>query len=405
MASVRLRRTKEDGSKVYQIRAARDRGQGQKSITWTAPANWSQKAIDKELQKIANDLDAKRESGEALTRAEQQAKDAAEAAEAAKIKTVRQYGDTIYIPGKEGECAYRTVEYYKTTLKRYIYPAIGDMIMPEVRPFMLKSIIQKAQNKGYSYSTVRGIYLTLSQLFDQANKDDMLEVNPMAKVNAPHRKKDNEKNEREIFTEEQLRTIHEALEHESLKWRTYFSVMMDTGCRKGEVCAISWDNIDFKKNTIKIDSNAVNVSDPDFIGERVLVSKPKNGKTRIVPVSKETILMLREMKLQFGRYDFVFVQIGIGSDNKPINKPLSPQSVDHFLRKISAKYNFDFKCHPHKFRHTVATMLLQNGVSLQDTAKLIGDNPETVARFYLHSTDDAVMKAGMILHKALGRVQ
>lgn len=403
MASIRLRRTNEDGSKVYQIRAKRVRGQSQKSINWIAPAGWSQTAIDRKLSDIAGDLDRGVKAGEILTRAEQKAKEKAAAEEAAKIKTVRQYGDSIYIPGKEGECAYRTVEYYKATLERYIYPVIGDVKMVDVRPVVLKGIIQKAQNKGFSYSTVRGIFLTLSQLFDQANKDDVIEVNPMAKVNAPHRKKDAEKAERDIYTAAQLQTIRDALEHESLKWRTYFSIMMDTGARKGEICALKWDNVDFVKGTVKIDCNAVNMSDADSVGEKVVVTRPKNGKSRIVPISAESIQMLREMKLQSGRFDFVFVQIGIAANNKPVNKPLSPQSADYFLRKISARYGFNFKCHPHKFRHTVATMLLQNGVSLQDTAKLIGDNPETVARFYLHSTDDAVMKAGKILHKALGR--
>lgn len=402
MASIRLKRTKEDGSKVYEIRASRKRGQGQKSSTWVAPAGWSQKAIDRELAKIAADLDRGVKSGEILTRTEQIEKDKAAAEEAAKIKTVRQYGDGIYIPGKQGSCAYRTIEYYKATLARYIYPAIGDMKMTEVKTVILKNIILKAQNDGYSYSTIRGIYLTLAQMFDQANADDVIEVNPMAKVPAPRRKKDEVKNEREIFTDAQLKQIRECLEHEPLKWRAYFNIMMETGAREGEVCAIKWECIDFTKGTIKIENNAINVRSNEGAGG-VIVTKPKNGKSRIVPVSAETLQMLRDMRLQSRQFDYVFVQTRMTVDRKPINAPLSPQSVGAYLRKFVKDYDIMFKCHPHKFRHTVASMLLRNGVSLQDTAKYIGDLPETVARFYLHALDDAVLDAGRVLQKAIGR--
>ena len=404
MASYRLRRIEEDGSKVYQIMAARKRGEAQKSITWTAPATWSQRSIEKELNKLATDLDKKRESGEALTRTEQHAKEAeeaaraaAEAAEAAKIKTVKQYCNSIYIPGKESECAIRTVEYYKFVLENFIYTPIGNIKMPDVQPVMLKDIIQKAQMNNLSYSTVRRIYLVLSQVFDQATKDDVIEVNPMAKVDSPRRKKDQDITEIEIFTDEQLQTIRDALSHESLKWQTYFSVMMDTGCRKGEVCALRWDRINFDNKTLKIDLNAINADG------KVIVSKTKNGKSRIVPISEDTITLLHKLRPQSEQFDYVFIQTAFPYWTKPTNLPLSPQSVNHYMQNLAEKNHFDFKCNPHKFRHTAASLMIENGVSLQDAARMIGDNVETIARYYLHSTDDAAIKAGRILHKALGR--
>ena len=332
MASIRLRRTNEDGSKVFEIRGARKRGQGQKSVSWTAPAGWSQKSIDRELAKISAELDRKLASGEILTRAEQIAKDKEAAAEAAKIKTVRQYAESVYIPGKEGECAIRTVEYYRNALARFIYPAIGDLKMDEVRPIELKSIIQNAQKKGLSYSTVRGIYLTMSQLFDQANKDDIIKFDPMSKVSSPRRRKDEPKREIEVFTDDEIKTICECLDHEALKWKAFYNFMLDTGARKGEVCAISWKNIDFAEGSVRIDATALNVQREDGSGSDVIVNKPKNGKARNVYPSREIMQMLHEMKLQSGRFDYVFVQTRMTVDRKPINEPLSPQSADRYLR-------------------------------------------------------------------------
>lgn len=402
MASIRLRRTKEDGSKVYQIRATRQRGQAQKSISWTAPAGWSQKAIDRELAKIAADLDRGVKSGEILTRPEQIAKEKAAAEEAAKIKTVEQYADSVYIPYKQTECAVRTIEYYQSTLKRYIYPAIGSKKIIDVRAVDLKKIITDAQTNGLGFSTVRGIYLTLSQLFDQANKDDVIEVNPMTKVSAPRRKKDDQKKAIEAFTDEQIDMLIECLDHESLKWRTFFHFLMDTGVRKGEACGLRWDAIDFNTGWVTICTNVIVFSENGKMTLQVVT--PKTGKARRVHVSASTLQLLREMRLQYGRFDYVFVQTRMTVDRKPINEPMSPQSPDRFLRDFTKKYGIDFKCNPHKFRHTAATKAIKNGAPIPAVSRMLGHSQiSTTMDFYVHPDDKDVEQACEILQAAIHR--
>ena len=399
MASIRLKRTNEDGTKVYEIRAARKRGQGQKSMQWIAPKGWSQKSIDRELNKVAAELDRQVKAGEVLTRAEQAAKEKAAADAEAKIKTVVLYGDTVYLPYKQTQVAARTLEYYTSMLKRYIYPAIGKMKITDVRAYNLKQIITDAQTRGLGFSTVRGIYLTLAQMFDQANKDDVIEVNPMSKVNAPRRRKDDKRRIIDTFTAEQMDHFNECLENEPLKWRAFFTLLSTTGVRKGEACGLRWDAVDFENGLITIRTNAIRTVEDGKTSVKVV--KPKNGKTRVVPLFPETAQLLKEMQLQSGRFEYVFVQRG--EDGRPCEKPLIPNTADHYLRQFMKKYSIDFKCNPHKFRHTFATNLIKNGVSLPVVAKYIGDNPETVARFYLHSNNDDVIQAGEVLQKASKR--
>lgn len=402
MASIRLKRIKKDGSKVFEIRAARQRGQAQKSMSWTAPAGWSQKSVDRELAKIAADLDRGVKSGEILTRPEQKEKDQTAAEEEAKIKTIQQYGDSVYIPYKQTECAARTVEYYQSTLRLYIYPAIGNKKIVDVRAVDLKKIITDAQTKGLGFSTVRGIYLTLAQMFDQANKDDVIEVNPMTKVRTPRRKKDDQKKEIEAFTAEQLDLLCECLEHEPLKWRTFFHFLMDTGVRKGEACGLRWDAIDFESGWVTIATNVINTSEDGKLVVQVVT--PKTGKTRRVRVSASTLQLLREMKLQTGRFDYVFVQVRMTVDHKAINEPMSPQSADHYLRTFTKKYGIDFKCNPHKFRHTAATTAIRNGAPIPAVSRMLGHAQiSTTMDFYVHPDDKDVEEACEILQAAIHR--
>ena len=399
MASIRLKRTKEDGSKVYEIRASKGRGQGQKSIRWIAPAGWSQKSIDRELAKVAADLDRKFKDGEILTREEQATKDREAAAAEAGIKTIRQYGDSVYLPYKQTECAVRTVEYYRNTLNRYIYPEIGSMKVVDVRAVELKKIITDAQSKGLGFSTVRGIYLTLAQMFDQANKDDVIEVNPMTKVRAPRRRKDDAKAKIEAFTDEEIAVIRECLDHEPLKWRTFFNFLLDTGVRKGEACGIKWKNIDFQNGSVLIDSNIVCVAEN---GKSAAMERAtKTGKERIVFVSQKTLQMLREMQLQSGRFEYVFVQRWY--DGSMNGDPMRSDSPDQFLRKFVKKYGIEFKCNPHKFRHTFATKAIEYGASIPAVSRTLGHSQiSTTMNFYVHPSEQEVEEACRILQRAIG---
>lgn len=400
MASIRLKYTKKNGSSVYEIRSTKSRTGGQKSISWVAPSGWSKKAIDRELKKVSAELDRMVKEGEILTKTEAREKAEAELHAEAQILTVRQYGEGVYIPYKLTECAARTVEYYESMLNRYIYPSIGDIKITKVRAVDLKHIIVNAQAKGLGFSTVRGIYLTLSQMFNQADKDDAIELNPMSKVDAPRRKKDEPKKQIEAFTDEQLAILGECLEKEPLKWKTFFYLLMDTGIRKGEACGLRWDSIDFNSGWITIGTNVVRVAGSGTTYVEVVA--PKSGKTRRVIVSRRTLSLLEEMKEQSGQYEFVFVQRG--EDGRPCALPMVPNSADNYLRVFTKKYGIDFKCNPHKFRHTAATKAIASGASIPAVSRMLGHAQiSTTMNFYVHPDDKDVEEAYNILQTAIGR--
>lgn len=100
MASTRERFTK-DGRRYYEIRVRRGRGSAALSENWYVPDGWSEKVIQRELTKAASEFERKVKAGEVVSRAEQKEIDALEAAEAAKLKTVKQYAEGVFMPTKE----------------------------------------------------------------------------------------------------------------------------------------------------------------------------------------------------------------------------------------------------------------------------------------------------------------
>lgn len=88
LPTMRKRQTK-DGSIYYQIIVSRGRGETRPSTNWYPPQGWSQKAIDRELTKVAAEFERAVQAGEIVSKAEQIEKDKQKAIEEAKIKTFK----------------------------------------------------------------------------------------------------------------------------------------------------------------------------------------------------------------------------------------------------------------------------------------------------------------------------
>ena len=91
MAAIREINTKS--GMVYEIGVSRGRGVPKAYKRWHPPVGWSKKNIERELNRVARDFEKEVEAGIALTRAERKEKELLEAAEAAKIQTLRQFSE------------------------------------------------------------------------------------------------------------------------------------------------------------------------------------------------------------------------------------------------------------------------------------------------------------------------
>ena len=401
MASIRLKQVRDDGSKVYEIIAARTRGESMKTMRWTAKAGLSQTYIDRMLKKISEEFDRKAREGEVLTRAEKAEKERAAAEAEAQILTVRKYVETLFLPHKQNECAPRTMEYYRSMFARYIFPVIGNKKMTSIQALELKRLLSGMQSKGLGFATIRHAYLTLSQMFRQAVKDDVLDINPMLKVDSPKRRKDDPKREITIFSDEEWFYIRSVVDQESLRWNTFINILMDTGARKGEICALRWDAIDFNTGRVFIYKNAVRIEENGDTYVKVVA--PKNGKSRYNILSPYTMQLLEQLREIDGSFEYVFPQYD--EYRGQYGMPIVPNSVDAFLRKFIKKHDIQFKCNPHKFRHTVISYLVEMGFSIADVALYVGDTEETIVRYYVHPKNDAVERAALSLHSAYGHDQ
>ena len=288
---------------------------------------------------------------------------------------------------ENGRCA------YQGNLNHWIYPALGNLKMPDITPANISALLLSMQSDGKAHATCVKVYTILHSLFKMAYMADVISANPMDKVERPKPRKGEIKDKDvEAYTTEEVQRIFAALEHEPLKWRTLMRLLIDTGIRRGECCGLQWKDIDFKAGTITIRGNLCYTPQ-----KGIYLDTPKSGKVRTIDVDPEIIRLLQQFRLEQTSHaisTYVFTQ-----QDSP--EPMHPQSPARYMQKFSKKYDVP-GLHPHKLRHTFASIAITNGADVASVSEKLGHNDKAVTlRMYTHADQESMKRASQIFRDAL----
>lgn len=378
---------------VYKVQASGGRGRRVKR-SWRPKPGWSAKTIERELNKFAAQLENELASGEVTTKKESDEAARRAALEAAKLKTLRQYAEGVYMPTKAATFSENSRSSYQRNLDVHILPVLGDFLMVDITPAMISKMLLDFQKSGHAHASTVKLYNILNGIFQMAFLDDTIKTNPMLKVKRPAQCKEKKAQDEsdKAYTVQQLAYILQCLENESLKWQVYINLVADSGIRRGEACALEWQDIDWAKSTITIRRNAQYTP-----AAGVYVTSPKNGKSRTVDVGPDVLKLLQRLRLEqagkaISRY--VFTQ-----DNSP--DIMHPQSPTRYFKKFGQRYGIeDF--HPHKLRHTSTSIAIINGADVVSVSERLGHSDTAVTlRMYAHANEESIRRAGQIVRDAL----
>ena len=392
MPSTRKLETK-DGRVFYEISVSRGRGKSRLTRRWYPPEGWSRKAIERELAAVAAEFERQSDAGEVISRAEQKDREAKAAAEAAKILTFRQYGERAFMPSKTVTMSENSRSNYQGYLDKKIYPALGDLKLPEITPAQITALLLDIQAEGKAHSTVIKVYTILHSFFKMAYLGDMIDRNPMDKVERPKPRKDEVKESGPLaYTPSEVQKIVAGLEREPLKWRALVHLLIDTGIRRGECCALQWKNIDFATGAVSIRGNLCYTK-----AKGVYLDTPKNSHLRTVYVGERTLALLRQLRVEQAKKSisaYVFTQ-----EASP--EPMHPQSPTRYLKKFSVRYGVA-DLHPHKLRHTFASIAITNGADIASVSEALGHSDKAVTlRMYTHADQESISQAAQIVREAI----
>lgn len=316
---------------------------------------------------------------------------------------------------------YNTIQAYKNIIKNHIVPKLGKYRLSTLTSVKLNSFITElCEENDFAPAYFKNILKVLKGSFrDACNIYGFIKYNPARDLRLPRFDKIRE-DVKHLYTQEEIDIILNRFIGNDT-FTCVFLTACFTGMRTGEVCALTWDNIDLNNGIIKIVNNVYD-KPKDTKGRWFLGTTKTQTGTRQVHISKTLLRALQNYKNKqdylksiYGKdyinYHIEYIKNISGKvierrivQNDPNEK--YENILDLVFTKEDGTYNgtditrtpYNIihnelgikKCRFYDLRGSYATKILNNGVELRDVADILGHkNVETTENFYISSTDDS----------------
>ena len=305
--------------------------------------------------------------------------------------TLAKYIDLWLADIAPGKLAKSTIRRDRQDIER-ILPALGHYKLTELRPehfrnfyAELRKAIRPDTKKPLSEYTIEGVHATLCSILSDAVESGFLSHNPAWRTY----RYAGRKCEKKIADEETAQKIIAALEGESIKYETYFKLIIATGMRRGECCALQWRDIDWEQRSIHICRNAVKIT-----GDEIFVKEPKTRSgDRYVYFSAEMESLLREYQRECQYITQTYDERKLNMDDFLFRRqgtrlPMTPTTFTWRFKCILKKNGLPERLNVHSLRHTAASLMIAGGADVATVAGILGHSqPSTTLDIYTHAFD------------------
>lgn len=420
MASIRKRKNS------YQITVSNGRDFNGKQIIETAtfvPAEGlTQKQIERQLKSFAFEFEEKVRNGKIM------AGDKITLSDFSK-KWLSEYAAHQLETG--------TAEKYAKAINTKILPALGHFKLAKIQPIHIQTFYNnlsedgvRADGKkgGYSPATIQKYHNILRKMLKTAVQWQIIDSNPCDRVTPPKQTRNTD--DIKFFTVEQAIIFLNALDETytvtckahrrvddtgkpyevgtytkeitiPLQFKVLFHIALFGGLRKGELLALTWDDIDFNNNTISINKATTTAH-----GEQITKAPKTHSSIRVITIPKALTDLIKQYRkwqakerLRLGSYwqntNYLFTQ-----DNGMQMNYYTPY---HAFKDVIRKHNDKILSNTemsqedknalilpdiplHGLRHTTATLLISKAIDVRTVSARLGHSQtSTTMNIYAHA--------------------
>ncbi|OMF21861.1 tyrosine-type recombinase/integrase [Paenibacillus sp. FSL H8-0259] len=219
---------------------------------------------------------------------------------------------------------------------------------------------------GLSPVTVNTIVKGIKNMFKFLNEEGYIPTNPLANI----KKVSEPEKEIQILSIEQMKKLLSVIDRSTYAgFRDYvlITVLIDSSARIGEVVILDEPDVDFKRGLLFFSENTV-----------------KTRRARRVPITKRTVRLLRELISE--NADFETNHIFLAN----YGLRLSINQFRQRLKKHARNAGLELNVHPYLFRHTSATLFLENGGDVHHLARTMGHVDIRMTSRYVHLSEKSI---------------
>ena len=377
----REHKTRKHGFKLDQyffIRYQKDGKRKEEGVGW-ASEGWTPSKVALKLAELKTAAtigqgESRLSDARAKVEAEKQEEKMRQEQEARDNISLTTYFKETYYPAISQEKKQSAHVREESLFRLWINPAMGDKPLKDISTFDLERLKRTMLKKGRSPRSVEYALTTLGQIFRHAERLGYYQGDiPTTKVKKP--KYDNKRVR--FLSHDEAHHLLEILKGKSQETYEMALLSLHCGLRAGEVFSLTWKDVD-------LDHGLVTLLDT------------KSSKTRTVSMTDDVKAFLMK-KDQGGKQDLVFPDCKTGGIRKQISKSFpravletgKNEGIDDRRQRVTF----------HTLRHTFASWLVMEGISLYDVKELLGHASLTMTERYAHLAPDRNKRAAKTVEK------
>lgn len=260
-----------------------------------------------------------------------------------------------------------TIESYKRDILEFMkFLDKEDVYLFNCDVNTIRLYLNEERKKGNSKSSLRRKIVSMKRYYDFLLKKQIIHMNPFLNISSP--KKD--KVLPHVLYEEEIDKLFEKNKQRTDKFasrdQAIIELLYATGLRVSELISLKLMDVQLKNRIIRV------------IG--------KGNKERIVPFSFSAQKALEDY-IKNLRMELCFLKTSKHNNYVFLNakgNPLTSRGVEYILAEIEKKLNLGLSLHPHKFRHSFATAMLDKGADLRIIQEILGHESLSTTQIYTH---------------------
>ena len=290
------------------------------------------------------------------------------------------------------------IGYAKNIRRIKAYFCSSKIMLEDLKPFHIQNFYNQLSAEGLSGNTIKHIHVNIRKALKYAVKTELIPYNPADRTDRPKCEKYNAS----FYNKEELMELFRVFEGDRMELCVH--IVAYYGLRRSEVVGLKWDAVDFQKKTITIRHKVISSygeGTEKIIGEDKLKNLASHRTLPLIPHIEKLLLEERSkqeyyMELLRDGYNRDYLEY-ICRDN--LGNLITPGYISdhfHFIVKKHGLKHLRF----HDLRHSCASLLVANGISMKQIQEWLGHSTYNVtANFYSHlDYNSKVESAEMIAH-------
>lgn len=278
---------------------------------------------------------------------------------------------------------------YTLLIENHLLPIFGEQY--EIEEADVQSFVLQKLEGGLSHKTIKDILIVLKMVLKFGAKNKWLSYTPFDIQFPTEREKQN----LEVLSRaEQKKIMNYIQEHFTFKNLGVY-ICLSAGIRIGEVCALTWEDIDTDNGVISINRTIqrIYLIENGVRRTELILDTPKTKNSiRDIPISKDLLRILKPFKKIVNASFFVLTNDV---------KPTEPRTYRSYYKKLMNELDMP-ELKFHGLRHSFATRCIESNCDYKTVSVLLGhSNISTTLNLYVHPNMEQKKKAIEQMFKTL----